>query len=132
MAHSYANALIHYIFSTKNRADLISPELQPKLWMYFAGIGKNHGIPVIAAGGIANDAHVLIALPSDMTIAKAIQLLKTNSSKWIGEHGVKFGWQQGYGAFSVSASNRGAVVRYIETQPEHQRRCRLKRNSRLC
>lgn len=65
--------------------------------------------------------HLLIVLPPDMALAKAIQVLKANSSRWIHEHGVKFSWQEGYGAFSVSPSGRDAVVSYIEHQAEHHR-----------
>ena len=57
-----------------------------------------------------------------MTLAKAVQLLKGSSSKWINEHGSKFAWQEGYGAFSVSASNLDTVVRYIADQERHHRK----------
>ena len=83
------------------------------------GIGKGHDIPVLCAGGPANHAHLLIALPAAMPLAKAIQVLKATSSRWLGEHGFGFAWQEGYGAFSVSASNVAAVRHYIEHQREH-------------
>ena len=83
------------------------------------GIGANNHLPLLSVGGTANHVHVLVALPSEMPVAKAAQLLKGNSSRWIGEHGVQFAWQEGYGAFSVSASNVNAVKDYIEHQPEH-------------
>jgi putative transposase len=121
MAHRYPNILIHCVFSTKERRDSIPSELISKLPKYFAGIGRNHGIGVLAAGGISNHAHLLIALPPDMAVAKAIQVFKANSSRWIREHGVDFSWQEGYGAFSVSSSNRDAVKDYIERQAEHHR-----------
>jgi len=85
------------------------------------GIGRNHGIPVLAAGGISNHAHLLVALPVDVTVAKAIQVMKANSSRWLHEHGLEFAWQEGYGAFSVSSSNVPAVKDYIEHQTEHHR-----------
>lgn len=119
MAHKYPNVLIHVVFSTRRRQSLIPEQLQPKLWKYFIGIGSNHHVPVLAVGGNANHAHLLLSLPSDVTFAKAIQVLKANSSRWIGEHGIDFSWQEGQGAFSVSASNKHAVVRYIERQAEH-------------
>ncbi|MGD1022751.1 MAG: IS200/IS605 family transposase [Candidatus Sulfotelmatobacter sp.] len=119
MAHRYPNILIHCVFSTKERQDLIPQELLPRLWKYFAGIGRNHGIPVLAAGGISNHSHLLIALPPDVPVSKAIQVLKANSSRWLHEHGLDFAWQEGYGAFSVSSSNRSVVKDYIEHQPEH-------------
>ena len=122
MAHSYPNALIHCVFSTKNRRDSIPDDLREKLSMYFVGIGKGHNIPVLCAGGTANHAHLLIALPASVPLAKVIQVLKANSSRWLGEHGFDFSWQEGYGAFSVSASNVDAVVRYIRTQEAHHKK----------
>jgi putative transposase len=93
VAHKYPNILIHLVFSTKERAKLIPTELLPRLAKYFAGIGRNHGIPLLAVGGISNHVHLLIALPSDMTPAKAVQVLKANSSRWIRQHGITFTWQ---------------------------------------
>jgi len=122
MAHKYPNVLIHCVFSTKARENSIPDELRPKLWKYFAGIGRNHHIPVLTAGGTANHVHLLIVLPSDVTLAKAMQVLKANASRWLGEHGISFAWQEGYGAFSVSSSNLPAVKRYIENQAEHHSR----------
>jgi hypothetical protein len=57
MAHKYPNILIHCVFSTKGREDLIPDEMLPRLWKYFVGIGRNHGIPVLAAGGVSNHSH---------------------------------------------------------------------------
>ncbi len=97
MAHKYPNILIHLVFSTKDRAKLIPNELLPRLAKYLAGIGRNHGVPVLAAGGTSNHSHLLIVLPSDMTLAKAVQVLKANSSRWVREHGIAFTWQEGPG-----------------------------------
>jgi putative transposase len=119
MAHTYPNLLVHCIFSTKERRNTIPDELRENLARYFAGIGKGHDIPVLCAGGTANHAHLLIALPATMPLAKAVQVLKANSSRWLGEHGFDFAWQEGYGAFSVSASNVAAVNHYIDHQAEH-------------
>jgi len=119
MAHTYSNNLIHCVFSTKLRRNSIPDELREKLSMYFVGIGKSHDIRVLCAGGTANHAHLLIVLPATLPLAKAVQVLKANSSRWLGEHGFEFAWQEGYGAFSVSASNVDAVRHYIEHQPEH-------------
>jgi len=119
MAHTYPNVLVHCIFSTKNRSNSIPDDLREKLSMYFVGIGKGRDIPVLCAGGTANHAHMLIVLPATVSLAKAIQLLKANSSRWLAEHGFDFVWQEGYGAFSVSASNADAVRHYLEHQDEH-------------
>ena len=122
MAHTYPNVLIHCVFSTKERRSLIPEELSPGLLSYINGIGSNMKVPVIAAGSTSNHVHLLIALPASITLAKAMQTVKANSSRWMGEHGIGFAWQDGYGAFSVSASNREAVKYYVEHQAEHHRK----------
>lgn len=122
MAHRYPNVVVHLVFSTKNRADSIPQDLILRLGAYLFGIGKNHHIPVLAAGATRNHVHVLIALKPDMTLAKAVQTLKANSSHWIAEHGNEFAWQEGYGAFSVSPTNVDAVRHYVLHQPEHHAR----------
>lgn len=122
MAHKYPNILVHCVFSTKRREDLIPSEMVAKLAKYFAGIARNHRIALLAAGGTQNHCQLLIVLPSDVTFAKAIQVLKANSSRWLREHGIAFAWQEGYGAFSVSNSNKERVIDYIEHQAEHHRK----------
>jgi REP element-mobilizing transposase RayT len=66
--------------------------------------------------------HVLLHLPPKLALAKAVALLKANSSKWMGEQGNDFSWQEGYGAFSVSSSNLDQVTRYIQNQETHHRK----------
>jgi putative transposase len=83
MAHTYPNLLVHCIFSTKERRNTIPDELRENLARYFVGIGKGHDILVLCAGGTANHAHLLIALPATMPLAKAVQVLKANSSRWL-------------------------------------------------
>jgi putative transposase len=122
LSHSFAANHVHAVFSTKERRNLIAMDMQAKLWVYIAGIGRNHGMVVPAVGGIANHAHVLFRLPADLALAKAIFLLKANSSKWMSGQGKQFAWQEGYGAFSVSASNLDAVVKYVLNQHAHHRK----------
>ncbi len=119
MSHSYSSNRIHVIFSTKGRAKIISEELQPKLWAYMAGIAKKQGFDAIIIGGVQDHVHVLLLLPPVMPLAKTIQFLKGSSSKWLNENGEQFAWQEGYGAFSVSASQIDDVIRYIKNQGAH-------------
>lgn len=122
MSHTYATVHIHVIFSTKERKRLIPKEIQSQLWSYMAGICRNQKITAIAINGTENHVHALFHLPTTMTLAKAVNLLKTNSSRWMSEQGKKFAWQDGYGAFSVSESNTQAVINYIRDQEKHHRR----------
>ena len=122
MSHSYAQNHLHVVFSTKERRKIIDHQMQPKLWSYMAGIGRNHGVLFLANGGVEDHVHLLIQLPPVLALAKAISLIKANSARWMNEHGIKFAWQEGYGAFSVSASNLAVVERYIQNQRKrHQK-----------
>lgn len=119
MSHTYSSNRVHVIFSTKDRLPAISEELQPKLWAYMAGIAKKQGFQAVVIGGMPDHVHVLLFLPPVMPLAKAVQFLKGSSSKWLHENGVNFSWQEGYGAFSVSASQTAGVVSYIKNQKAH-------------
>ena len=122
VAHSFSRNHIHLVFSTKDRRNIIAKERQPRLWAYMAAICKNHEILVLAISGTENHVHVLFHLPPKIALAKAVLLLKTNSSKWMGEQGIEFSWQEGYGAFSVSSSNLDQVTQYIRNQEPHHRK----------
>jgi len=120
MSHTHAWVLVHCIFSTKERANLI-PDAD-EMCRYLTGIARAKNITLLAAGGTANHIHLLIAVPPTIPLAKAIQELKGNSSRWLHERGVRFEWQEGYGAFSVSQSQKQVVADYIARQGEHHRR----------
>lgn len=122
MPHSYTQNIVHIVFSTKDRRKIISADLRPKLWAYTAGICIKHEIHVDAIGGIDDHVHLLLRIPASLPLAKAVVAIKSNSSKWANEQGHKFAWQEGYAAFSVSASNVRAVVQYIQTQDLHHKK----------
>ena len=122
MSHTYAQNVIHVVFSTKDRRKTISKESQSRMWAYVAGICKNHGIFVHAIGGMEDHIHLLIQIPPSLSVSKAVLAIKSNSSRWANDQGTKFAWQQGYAAFSVSSSNVPAVVKYIRNQESHHRK----------
>jgi REP element-mobilizing transposase RayT len=122
MAHKYPNLLVHCVFSTKGRRNLIPETKVSHLRQYICGIGRNHRIQGALVGGTPNHIHVLVSLPSDISVSDALRVLKANSSRWLREQGIDFAWQEGYGAFSVSASQKEVVQKYVEKQPEHHRR----------
>lgn len=133
MSHAYTSILVHCVFSTKNRKSLISERLQAKLWPYIGGIARANGFKALAVGGMEDHAHVLLSLPAAMPVAKAIQLVKGGSSKWINDQSFKrtFAWQDAYGAFTIGISQLKATVRYIKTQKEHHGRVRFEDELKL-
>jgi putative transposase len=122
MGHTYTDVFVHCIFSTKGRMAAIPEHLQQQLWAYLHGIAKNLNVETLAIGGITNHVHMLLLLPPTLRLSELVQKLKSNSSRWIGEHGIQFSWQQGYGAFSVSPSMLHKTKDYIHAQAEHHRR----------
>jgi len=125
MAHSYTSSLFHCVFSTKGRRRLITPALQSRLWPFMGGIARENGMKAVAIGGVEDHVHLLLSLPSTLAIAKAIQLVKGGSSKWahdtFPEHR-RFGWQEGYGAFSIGVSQTDRTIAYISSQADHHRK----------
>ena len=121
MSHAYSLQFTHIVFSTKDRRNLIPAELLPHLIAYVGGINRKLGLDSIAVGGRPNHLHILIGLPSTMRLAEAVQKLKANSSRWLGEQGIPFEWQKVYGAFSVSPSMLRIVKKYVQQQEEHHR-----------
>jgi putative transposase len=122
MPHTYAQNRVHLVFSTKNRVKAIPKALQPKLWAFIAGICRNHEIVPLQVGGADDHAHLLVQIPATLTLAHAVEVIKSNSSRWTREQKVRCGWQQGYAAFSVSASSIPAVARYIQNQEAHHKK----------
>ena len=124
MAHSFTSSLYHCVYSTKNRAKIITPELQERRWPYMGGIARDNGMKALAIGGIEDHVHLLLSLPSTLAIARAIQLIKGNSFKWVHETFpdlAHFAWQEGYGAFSIGVSQIETTTAYIQNQAEHHR-----------
>ena len=118
--HTHVSVRIHCGFSTKGRSPSIPDALQPRLWAFMGGIARRLGMKAIAVGGTRDHVHILLLLPPTIALAKAVQALKANSSRWLHQTtGKPFVWQEGYAAFSVSISQTEATVAYIHNQREH-------------
>jgi putative transposase len=122
MSQTFIKSHFHVVFSTKERRKIISEETQPHFFSYIAGICRNQKMISVAAGGVEDHVQMLFHLSPTLALAKAITLVKANSSKWMNEHGHNFSWQEGYSAFSVSASNLEKVALYVRNQKEHHRK----------
>ena len=120
---AYTSLLYHIVFSTKDRRNVIPGELQPRMWSYMGGIANKNGFKLLAAGGMEDHVHLLLSLSATITVARAVQVIKAGSSRWMhDEIGKKlFTWAESYGAFTVSVSQVEATRRYLERQKVHHR-----------
>ena len=95
-----------------------------RIFQYIGGIAKEVSGHMYKVGGMPDHIHLLAPLPITLRLSDFVRIIKTNSSKWIkglSEEYREFSWQEGYGAFSVSESNKQAVIQYIEKQQEHHK-----------
>jgi putative transposase len=125
--HSFNSCLMHCVFSTKERRPWLTPEIRDRLWPYFGGIARKNDMKALAVGGVADHVHLLLSLPTTLSIAKAVQLLKGNSSKWLGDTfmGLRpqgFAWQKGFASFSIGVSGIDDTVQYIQGQEDHHKK----------
>ena len=124
MSGTYTNLLYHLVFSTKLRKPWITAPIRDELYKYMGGIIRGERGVLLEIGGTADHVHLLTRFKTQPSVAEMLQRIKANSSKWVNEEKTrihKFGWQDGYGAFTVSHSQVGRVRRYIKTQAEHHR-----------
>ena len=116
MPQSLVKILVHIVFSTKNRENLIHPDIEAELYKYIGGIVANNGSKFIIGDGTANHSHFLTSIGRN-DLSELIGDMKRSSSIWMKKNGVKnFYWQKGYGAFSVGESQVPAVMKYIREQ----------------
>jgi REP element-mobilizing transposase RayT len=125
MPQSYCNLLYHLVFSTKIREPLITEAHEPRLYDYIGGILRKQDGVCLEINGVADHLHVLAKLRQDRTVADTVRDLKSYSSGWM--HKVfpdlrDFTWQNGYGAFTVSASQVPPVTQYIQGQKQHHKK----------
>ncbi|MEQ1607192.1 MAG: IS200/IS605 family transposase [Pyrinomonadaceae bacterium] len=122
MANTYSQIYLHFVFSTKNRSPIISPDIEERVWAYIAGVAKHHNMTPLQIGGIETHVHALVGVPTTMSSSQGAKALKGDSSYGIRREFTgmaDFGWQDGYGVFSVSHSAILSVAEYIKNQREH-------------
>jgi REP element-mobilizing transposase RayT len=122
--HSYNKIWIHFIWETPDKEKIISRDVRIKISIFLYDYCKEKGIFMKINYANADHAHVLLDLPTNLSIEECIKLLKGSSSFYINKNRItefKFSWGKGYGAFSVSASQLNNVINYIKNQEEHHR-----------
>ena len=122
MAQTLTRILVHLIFSTKDRTPIITPEIEPELFAYMGGISREHGSPLLAAGGMPDHVHLLVSLSKNIALSELVQHVKKDSSKWIKTKAPEFrgfSWQDGYAGMSIGQSGVEATKTYLADQKRH-------------
>jgi putative transposase len=124
MPQSLSCVVLHVVFSTKSWRPDLTAAVRPALHAYLATVARNAGCEAYRVGGPADHIHLATRLSRTLTIADLVETLKTSSSKWLKTQAAElaaFSWQRGYGAFSISPADVGALKAYIDAQEDHHR-----------
>jgi putative transposase len=123
MSQSLSNILIHVVFSTKDRVPFLrDPDIRNQMHAELGGTSKSLNCPTLIVGGVEDHIHLLARESRTVTLSEWVKELKRVTSIWIKEKSPQFetfAWQAGYGAFSVSQSQSGKVIKYIQEQETH-------------
>ena len=122
MSHSFNNIWVHVVFTTKNREPFIKQNFEDRLFRFMTKQLVDMGCFVEEINGVEDHLHILFKLSPTKSISEVTKQLKGSSSFWINDQKLtklKFGWQTGYGSFSVSAFFVEKIKNYIRNQKEH-------------
>jgi putative transposase len=123
MPQSLAQVWLHLVFSTKERRPFLQDDtFREEMFRMLSFHVKESKCVSASVGGHIDHVHLLVGLSRTITIAKLVEDIKTETSKWAKSvHGGTsvFAWQSGYGVFSVSHSKRTEVDDYIRDQARH-------------
>ena len=127
MANTYSQINIHCVFSVQGRQNFITNNFRDDLHRYMSGILKGDGSYPLAVNGWKDHVHAFFELPVTMAVKDQMRMLKASSPKWINDNFMDgFHWQEGYGAFSYSRSQRDTVIKYIMNQEQHHKKTTFK------
>jgi len=123
MASTYLSLHFHLVFGTKSREKSIGTTWRSRLHEYLGGTIHGLGGMATEVGGIADHVHLLVSLRATHNLADVVRELKKAASVWVHDEigMLSFAWQEGYAAFTISATSCAAVQQYIRNQQEHHR-----------
>ncbi len=125
MANTYTQLNIHAVFAVKGRHNFLGDKFRIDLFKYIHGVLENKDHFPLAINGYKDHVHVFFELNPKYSLSEIMRDVKASSSKWINDNNFidgKFAWQEGYGGFSYSRSQRDNVMNYIINQEEHHKK----------
>jgi REP element-mobilizing transposase RayT len=125
MANTYTQIYVQVVFAVNGRLTLINDEHKEEIYKYITGIVRNKGHKLLAINGMSDHVHILLGLKPDSALSDLVRDIKVSSTNFINEKHLargKFGWQEGFGAFSYGHSQLTTVIRYVQNQESHHHR----------
>ncbi len=122
MRRNKLEVFVHFVWATWDRAPLITPEVERRLYRSIFSEAEKLGCTVLALNGVSDHVHLLVKMPSTVTMATLMKQVKGVSSNFANDElfaDRRFKWQGGYGAFSVSRWDVDKIMGYIRKQKSH-------------
>jgi len=122
--HSYSKILLHIIWETLNREHILDKKARILVSKFLFEYCKEKKIFTVTNFVNPEHVHILIDLPTNLSVENCVKLLKGSSSHFINKERLTkngFSWGRGYAAFSVSESQRMKVIDYIKNQETHHK-----------
>ena len=107
---------MHYVWSTKNRASLLSADIRFDVFNHIRENARKKNIFIDFINGYIDHVHCLISLNDDLSIGKIAQLIKGESLHWINQNKLiklKFEWQDEYLAIGIGDDKIEMIRQYI-------------------
>jgi len=125
MANTYTQLYIQFVFSVKDRKNMIHESFREELEKVICGIVDSYKCKTYAVYCNPDHTHIFVGMHPDISPSKLMEQVKSGSSNWINDKNFisnKFNWQRGFGAFTYSKSHIDKVVKYVLNQPQHHKK----------
>ena len=125
MPGSFSQIYIQVVFAVSGRNSLIHHTWEERLYRYITGIVQQKEQKMLSINGMPNHIHFLIGMRPSCCLSDLVREVKKSSNDFIKKNNFtnfKFGWQEGYGAFSYSHSHPDYVINYIRNQKDHHKK----------
>lgn len=121
---TYTQILFQIVFSTMDRMPTLNKKNRDELYKYIWGVLKNKNCHLYRIGGVEDHIHLLFDLHPTVSLAGLVKDIKLAAGKYIKENNLFplfTGWQEGYGAFTYSISEKDRLIEYIKNQEGHHK-----------
>lgn len=122
MRQSKVEMYVHCVWAVSNRLPLLDEQIERAVHRCIEAEAKRLGCDVLAIGGMPDHVHLLVKMPSRLSLLQLMKQVKGVSSRFIHDRlrgNESLYWQEGYGAFSVSPRHVAAVKEYVKGQKAH-------------
>jgi len=118
-SHPFVRNWLHLIWATHNYRKQLTGNLRDALQEHLVIHAEEKGVPLTSINVQPEHVHCLLSLPAKISISQVMQTFKGESSRWINENGLtelRFQWNRGFGAFSISSSHVNSLKAQIKDQ----------------